>query len=57
MNMKNFNIYLGAYASWIESNPTTATAMKTPATAAGCASNISSDQAEPALCGLCSLCY
>lgn len=21
MNMKNFNIYLGAYASWIESNP------------------------------------
>lgn len=22
MNMKNFNIYLGAYASWIESNPT-----------------------------------
>ncbi len=21
MNMKNFNIYLGAYASWFESNP------------------------------------
>jgi hypothetical protein len=21
MNMKNFNIYLGAYASWIESHP------------------------------------
>ena len=46
MNMKNFNIYLGAYASWIESSQTTATAGRLPAMAAGCASSISSEQRQ-----------
>lgn len=46
MDMKNFNIYLGAYASWIEAKPTDGDKHEDSATAAVFASNISSDQSR-----------
>jgi hypothetical protein len=43
MDMKNFNIYLGAYASWIEAKPARGTNMKMPVTVGVCVLNTFSD--------------